>query len=148
MQAFDANRLEKRLKITRYQKNVISYRLTLAAIALELWYTILLLDDIATEPIIGAATFLNTGLLFVLFLSAVKMNVYDRKWSALSLAVAAYLPARALWLLPDMLRPEHSLGMLTALTVAQAALLLISSIYSLVVIAKRARYIQPASKED
>lgn len=132
----------KKLLVTRFQKNRLPYALTLLAALLELLYSVTILDHIKVGAMMGLSTAVNIFLLFLLFLCAVKMNVYNRLWSILTLAVGCYCAVRALVLQPVLLSPTGKVALLNGLNISCAVLLLVSGLYSLNIIRRRAPYVQ------
>lgn len=96
---------EKRAYVSLYKKNTLPYSLTLCSILAELVYVVMILDVIAVSYWMGVTVIVNIILLFVLFTCAVKINIYDRKWSVAAMGVGVYMVARMFVFIPVVLKP-------------------------------------------
>ena len=63
----------------------------LLATLLEFVYVVSILDVMPVTFMMGVAVIVNIFLLFLLFTCAVKVNVYEIPWAAVSLIVGGYL---------------------------------------------------------
>ena len=102
-----AERLEekqKKVHVSLFRKEKVSYSLTLFAIIAELVYVIGILDVMNKSYWMGITVMVNILMLFLMFTCAVKMNVYDKKWAFIALVVAVYLVIRQLVLVPIVLQ--------------------------------------------
>lgn len=96
---------QKKVHVSLFRKEKISYSLTMFAIIAELVYVIGILDVMNKSYWMGITVMVNILMLFVMFTCAVKMNVYDKKWAFIALVVAVYLIIRQLILVPMVLKP-------------------------------------------
>lgn len=84
----DISEKEKKVYVTLYKKDAPSYAMILLATLLEFVYVVSILDVMPVTFMMGVAVIVNIFLLFLLFTCAVKVNVYEIPWAAVSLIVA------------------------------------------------------------
>ena len=83
----DISEKEKKVYVTLYKKDAPSYAMILLATLLEFVYVVSILDVMPVTFMMGVAVIVNIFLLFLLFTCAVKVNVYEIPWAAVSLIV-------------------------------------------------------------
>ena len=115
---------EKKVYVSLYKKDSLSYALALCAILSELVYVISILDVMPVSFWMGVTVMVNIAMLFALFTSAVKMNVYDKRWSLLAMVLGIYMIIRQFILVPFVLKPYNRQMIIGAANLAGAALLL------------------------
>lgn len=96
---------EKKVYVSLYKKDSLSYTLTLCSILAELVYVIGILDVMPVSFWMGATVMGNIVILFGLFTSAVKMNVYDLRWSRVAIVLGLYMMIRQVLIVPNLLKP-------------------------------------------
>ena len=89
----DISEKEKKVYVTLYKKDAPSYAMILLATLLEFVYVVSILDVMPVTFMMGVAVIVNIFLLFLLFTCAVKVNVYEIPWAAVSLIVGGYMSA-------------------------------------------------------
>lgn len=114
---------EKKIYVSLYKKDGLSYSLTLMAIAAELLYVISILDVMEVSFWMGFTVMINIGILFSLFTCAVKMNIYEKKLAIAALGLAVYMVFRQLVLIPLVLKPYDRQMLISAANVTGACLL-------------------------
>ena len=87
----DISEKEKKVYVTLYKKDAPSYAMILLATLLEFVYVVSILDVMPVTFMMGVAVIVNIFLLFLLFTCAVKVNVYEIPWAAVSLIVGGYM---------------------------------------------------------
>lgn len=121
---------EKRVFVSLYKKDNLSYSMALLSILAELVYVISILDVMAVSFLMGVTVMMNIGLLFILFTCAVKMNVYDRRWAIFSVASGIYMLVRQLVFVPVILKPYDRLALIAGANLVGAILLIMAGIGS------------------
>lgn len=121
---------EKKAYVSLYKKNGLAYGLTLCSILAELIHVIMILDVMAVNYLMGATVMVNILMLFVLFTCAVKVNVYDRKWSAITAGFGIYMFVRAFVLVPYVLKPYGRQTTIAMANVIGGAILIAAGIIS------------------
>ena len=101
----DISEKEKKVYVTLYKKDAPSYAMILLATLLEFVYVVSILDVMPVTFMMGVAVIVNIFLLFLLFTCAVKVNVYEIPWAAVSLIVGGYMLLRQFVLVPFVLQP-------------------------------------------
>ncbi len=109
-----------------YRANDLSYRLMLGLVATNVYYTIIYLKALSTTYSIGL--FIISNIIFILgsFLCAAKVNVYDKKWTIISIVFILIQFIRILYV------PEYfneSIKLTVILTLIISGLLGIASCY-------------------
>ena len=122
----DISEKEKKVYVTLYKKDAPSYAMILLATLLEFVYVVSILDVIIF-------------LLFLLFTCAVKVNVYEIPWAAVSLIVGGYMLLRQFVLVPFVLQPYDREQIILVANLAGAALLFAAGGNSLRKSSKRRR---------
>lgn len=117
---------EKKVYVSLYKKDSLSYTLTLCAILAELVYVISILDVIPVSYLMGVTVMVNIGMLFALFTCAVKMNVYEKNWALIAVVLGIYMVIRQLVLVPVVLKP-YDRQMIIGLGNLVGAVLLLAS---------------------
>jgi len=125
-----AMKKEKKVYVSLYKKDSLSYTLALCAIVTELVYVISILDVMPISFWMGMTVMLNIGVLFALFTCAVKMNVYDERWAVIAVGLGVYMLIRQFVLVPGILKPYDRLSIIAAANVAGAVLLFGAGIVS------------------
>lgn len=106
---------EKKAYVSLYKKNGLAYALILMSILAELTHVIMVLDVMTVNYLMGITVMINILILFVLFTCAVKVNVYNMKWSMIAVGFGIYMIVRAFVLVPYVLKPFERQ---TAITIA------------------------------
>lgn len=135
----DAPEAMKKVYVTLYKKDGSSYALMLLATLVEFIYVIAILDVMPVSYMMGLTVIANIFLIFLLFTCAVKMNVYQAKWAAIALGVGGYMVARALVVIPFVLRPYERQTMLLLANLGGAALLAVAGLGNIRKSARRQR---------
>lgn len=132
-------RREKLIMASLYRKNALPYGLVLLSILFELAYVVTILDNMQVDHMMGLVVFADIVILFLLFVCAVKMNVYSLFWSWAAFALCAVFALRAAFFIPLVLRPLHKQAEILMCNVAAALLTFLAGAVSLSVIRKRRR---------
>lgn len=119
----DISEKEKKVYVTLYKKDAPSYAMILLATLLEFVYVVSILDVMPVTFMMGVAVIVNIFLLFLLFTCAVKVNVYEIPWAAVSLIVGGYMLLRQFVLVPFVLQPYDREQIILVANLAGAALL-------------------------
>ena len=98
----DISEKEKKVYVTLYKKDAPSYAMILLATLLEFVYVVSILDVMPVTFMMGVAVIVNIFLLFLLFTCAVKVNVYEIPWAAVSLIVGGYMLLRQFVLVANL----------------------------------------------
>ncbi|MFI3166607.1 MAG: hypothetical protein R3Y32_00660 [Bacillota bacterium] len=120
----------KLVEVSLFKNNKLSYSLILFSILTELIYTIVILGNIATDYMMGAITMFNIAVLFVLFTTAVRVNVYSLGWTKTAGAFGIYMVIRAVLVVPVILKPTGQFTTIYGMIIATAVLLFIASFIS------------------
>lgn len=140
-----AERKDKLVEVSLFKNNKLPYSMILFSILTELIYTIVILGNIATNYMMGAITMFNIAVLFVLFTTAVRVNIYSLGWTKAAIGFGIYMIVRALFVVPVILQPTGSFTTIYSMIIATAVLLFIASFISVKRIADRTKLIK--SKE-
>lgn len=100
----DRHRLT-RVKLTLFRKNALPAQLILLSILFELIFSIRVLDVMKIDYLMGISTFTDILLLFLLFTCSVKVGVYSRFWTWMTLVLALFALLRAVVLVPFVFKP-------------------------------------------
>jgi hypothetical protein len=100
---------EKLIKVSLFRENSLAYGLVLMATLFNLAYSIIILDSMKVNFLMGITVFVNISLLFLLFTCAVKMKIYDKKWTFVTLASGIYFALRVVYIVPGILKPYSQL---------------------------------------
>lgn len=119
-----ALRKQKLVELSFYRDNARAYNCILFAILVELLYVITVLGNMEVTYLMGVVTMLNIAIIFILFTIAVKVKVYDEKWTGIGFAMAAYLGLRLLVLLPMLVKPTGAYTIVYGSSVLSLALVL------------------------
>ena len=119
----DISEKEKKVYVTLYKKDAPSYAMILLATLLEFVYVVSILDVMPVTFMMGVAVIVNIFLLFLLFTCAVKVNVYEIPWAAVSLIVGGYMLLRQFVLVPFVLQPYDREQIILVANLAGTALL-------------------------
>lgn len=122
---------EKQVYVSLYKKDGASYALILLAVLTEFVYVISILDVMPVSFLMGVTVIVNIFLLFLLFTSAVKVNVYEMQWAVIGLVTGAYMLFRQFVLVPYLLQPYDRIQIILASNVAGAILLFAAGANSL-----------------
>lgn len=125
-----ADRSEKLVEISFFRSNALSYQLILFSVLAEMIYVIALLGQVEINVLVGVITMINIVMLFLLFTIAIKVNVYSMYWTRIGFATTAYLVLRAVVLLPMVVKPLGSYGLIYGGTAVTILLLLAGCIIS------------------
>lgn len=125
------NEKEKKIYVSLYKKDKLSYTLVLWAILLELVYVISVLDAMEVSFWMGITVMVNIGMLFGLFTCAVKMNTYNRQWAFICLCLGAYVVVRQFVLVPFILKPYSRQLLIAAANIATVVLLVLAGFISI-----------------
>ncbi len=134
------NRAEKLVEISFYRKNSVAYTLVLLAIAAEFIYVVTTLSEMDVSYKMGVVTMANIGILFLLFTTAIKLNVYSKKFTMIGFYLAGYLVLRVFLLLPFFIMPTGELLTIYASSGATILFLVLGCLNSYKSIAKRERF--------
>lgn len=93
------------VKLTLFRKNALPAQLILLSIVFELLFAVRVLDVMKIDYLMGISTFTDIVLLFLLFTCSVKVGVYSRLWTWVTLALALFALLRAVVLVPFVLKP-------------------------------------------
>ncbi len=93
------------VKLSLFRKNALPAQLILLSIVFELLFAVRVLDVMKIDYLMGLSTFTDILLLFLLFTCSVKVGVYSRFWTWMTLALALYALLRAVVLVPFVLKP-------------------------------------------
>jgi hypothetical protein len=93
------------VKLTLFRKNALPAQLILLSIVFELMFAVRVLDVMKIDYLMGISTFADILLLFLLFTCSVKVGVYSRFWTWMTLALALFALLRAVVLVPFVLKP-------------------------------------------
>ena len=115
---------EKKVYVSLYKKDSLSYTLTLCAIVAELVYVISILDVMPVSYLMGVTVMVNIAILFALFTCAVKMNVYDKIWALVAIVLGIYMIIRQFVLVPVLLQPYDRQLTIAVANLVGAALLM------------------------
>ncbi|MFI3163443.1 MAG: hypothetical protein R3Y65_03245 [Bacillota bacterium] len=140
-----AERKDKLVEVSLFKNNKLPYSMILFSILSELIYTIVILGNIATNYMMGAITMFNIAVLFVLFTTAVRVNIYSIGWTKAATGFGIYMVVRALFVVPVILQPTGKLTSIYAMIIVTAVLLFVASVISYKRIADRTKLIK--SKE-
>ena len=131
--------ISEKVYVTLYKKDAPSYAMILLATLLEFVYVVSILDVMPVTFMMGVAVIVNIFLLFLLFTCAVKVNVYEIPWAAVSLIVGGYMLLRQFVLVPFVLQPYDREQIILVANLAGAALLFAAGGNSLRKSSKRRR---------
>ncbi len=137
---------EKKAKILIYKKNAVPYWLILLAICAEVYYTVIILGNMATDYRVGLVIIINIIMIFGMFTCAVKVNVYDMTWSLVAAALAAYVVCRTVYLIPTFVQPTGKQGQIIGANVVQAGLMFVGALISVPRIVRRDRALEAEGK--
>lgn len=73
-----------------YVGNLLAYKITLIIIAINTLFLIMTLNNMKLGAYVGIYILFNIGFTLLLFLLAVKVKIYDRKWINLLLIIAIF----------------------------------------------------------
>ncbi len=96
---------DKKVYVSLYRKDGLSYSLTLLSIIAELVYVIGILDVIQVSFLMGLTVMINIAVLFALFTCAVKMNVYEKSLAYVAIGLGIYMIFRQVVAVPFILKP-------------------------------------------
>ena len=100
---------QKRVKVSLFIENSLSYNLVLVATFFNLAYSITILDVMEVNFLMGITVLINISLLFLLFTCAIKLKIYNRRWTYITLASGAYIAMRLFIFIPFILKPYSKL---------------------------------------
>lgn len=115
---------EKKVYVSLYKKDSLSYSLSLCAILAELVYVISILDVMPVSYLMGVTVMANIAILFALFTCAVKMNVYNKIWAIVAVVLGIYMIIRQFVLVPVLLKPYDRQLIIAAANLIGAVLLI------------------------
>lgn len=136
----DKERYIKLSKIAGYRPNARSYMLTLISVVFELAYTVMILDVIESNVRVFGVVMVNIVMLFGLFYLAVQKKNYNVKAGYISLAVALYMIVRTFTIIPFFLKPASRTGLIAAMNLIAAALIIVSSVKAVDISKRREKY--------
>lgn len=122
---------EKKAYVSLYKKDSLSYSLTLCAIIAELVFVVGILDVMEVSFWMGITVMVNIAVLFMLFTCAVKMNIYNRTWAMVALALGVYFLVRQFVIVPGILKPYDRQIMIMAANISGAAFLVLAGLISM-----------------
>ncbi len=140
-----AQRKEKLVEVSLFKNNKLPYSMILLSILTELIYTITILGNVETNYMMGAITMFNIAVLFILFTIAVRVNIYSLGWTKVALGFGVYMVIRAIYIVPQILKPTGAFQTIYGMIIATAVLIFIASFISFAKISARTKLIK--SKE-
>jgi len=128
---------QKLVKVSFFVENTLSYKLVLAAIFFNLAYSIVILDVMEVNFLMGLTVFINISMLFLLFTCAVKVRIYNKRWTFIALASGAYIALRIFVLIPSVLKPYSKVFQIYLFNVFALICIVIAFVLSMIRLTKR-----------
>ena len=94
------SRVEKYGKSLKYQYSTVSYWLMLLVIVLQIVYIIVFLNDMKINYLEFPVLIINLVITLILFLSAMKVKVHNKKWTYVNFGFSGYLIVRIFAIIP------------------------------------------------
>ncbi len=91
---------DKKGKVLKYQSNNLSYYLMLLVVLIELIYIIVFLNKMYVSYMEFPTLIINLVFTLFLFLSAMKIKVYNKTWTTINFIYSAYLVLRIFVVIP------------------------------------------------
>lgn len=92
--------VEKYGKSLKYQYSTVSYWLMLLVIVLQIVYIIVFLNDMKINYLEFPVLIINLVITLILFLSAMKVKVHNKKWTYVNFGFSGYLIVRIFAIIP------------------------------------------------
>lgn len=129
-----------------YQKNKLGNLLILLSIALNVVYSIFILNNMTVDFKLGIFVMITILLLLIGFLTGVKVQAYSKQWSIVAVILGLFQCTRILF--TESTLEGNMLLLMTVVLITSGLVCILGGIVSYNVSSKRAAYIKEHSITD
>jgi hypothetical protein len=138
---------EKLVKVSLFRENSLAYGLVLIATFFNLAYSIIILDVMKVNYLMGITVFINISLLFLLFTCAMKVKVYNRYWTFITLISGIYFALRFILIVPFILKPYEQIAKIYLCNILGCLFLIAAFFVSITRLTRRQQLIDNTKKQ-